>query len=376
MIPSAAVIRSPQFSGANTYKIGGLYLLERNIMVLLKAGITRIFLDLSDDERAFYEKKIRKRLPGKGTPSLIKEGAGSGDRNTLRIKSNQFLQPHYFEKDDYFQKSGDGIVPMKRDDQFEIRSVSDRKKALFLVTDYIVKNTGGFLAQKVNKRISIPISSFLSRTRVHPNYLTFFNMVVGFFSSVFVYWSAVGFPAPRMGYLFMALGGLFFQLSSVLDGVDGEVAKLNFRVSKFGGWLDTFSDNSTLLLFLVAASYLNFRVMGGCLSLLSIIGLFIGLGVMMYVLVSYLVRFSNSGSLVAYDREFLQKLPESDMLVRFTLRMKYFTKKEFFSLLFFLIALTGKLFIIIPGTAIVLIITSIILLVLNYRYAGMITRER
>ena len=38
------------------------------------------------------------------------------------------------------------------------------------------------------------------------------------------------------------LAGLVIQLSSIVDGCDGEVARLKFKSSKFGGWFDTILD--------------------------------------------------------------------------------------------------------------------------------------
>ena len=58
------------------------------------------------------------------------------------------------------------------------------KTAEKLVTNHIIKNTGGFIAQKINKRISMPISLLLAKTRIHPNYLTVINMIVGLLSSI------------------------------------------------------------------------------------------------------------------------------------------------------------------------------------------------
>ena len=61
MIPDIALIKSE-----NKYKynkrICGLYPLERNILLLLQIGIKKIYLDLSTEERSFYEKKIIKHL--------------------------------------------------------------------------------------------------------------------------------------------------------------------------------------------------------------------------------------------------------------------------------------------------------------------------
>jgi phosphatidylglycerophosphate synthase len=40
-----------------------------------------------------------------------------------------------------------------------------------------------------------------------------------------------------------ALGGIAFLLHSILDGCDGELARLNFQESRFGGVLDFWGDN-------------------------------------------------------------------------------------------------------------------------------------
>ena len=41
----------------------------------------------------------------------------------------------------------------------------------------------------------------------------------------------------------LVIGGLLFVAHSVLDGCDGELARLTFRESRLGGLLDFFSDN-------------------------------------------------------------------------------------------------------------------------------------
>ena len=49
----------------------------------------------------------------------------------------------------------------------------------------------------------------------------------------------------------LALGGLLAQLASVVDGCDGEVARLKFHESAYGGWfgavLDRYADAFLLL---------------------------------------------------------------------------------------------------------------------------------
>ncbi|HPJ42452.1 MAG TPA: CDP-alcohol phosphatidyltransferase family protein [Spirochaetota bacterium] len=349
-------------------KIAGLFLLERNIMVLSRAGIKKISLLLSEEEENFFNKNILKHIRNAEAEIALMSGKAPSD-NSFVIPSNVFIQQHNITGyETYFKKNRKNLEPIYSDDLFIVNDESDCRKAEKKISEYIIKNTGGYIAQKINKRISIPISLKLTPTRIHPNYLTVFNMIIGLLSSFFIFMAASGSYSPGAIYAFMVLGGFLFQAASVLDGVDGEVAKFTLKVSKIGGWLDTFSDNTTLILFLVSNSWLFYTRMGGMVSLLTIAVLFTGLAIMLGSIVSYLRKYSESGSLVAYDKEFLQKLPESDRLVTFALKMKYITKKEMFSIFFFLFAFTGHIYYIIPMAAFVLLAAAIILVIINRRY--------
>ena len=53
------------------------------------------------------------------------------------------------------------------------------------------------------------------------------------------------------GYPALLAGGILAQFASVIDGCDGEVARLKFLTSRYGGWLDAVLDRyaDALLLF-------------------------------------------------------------------------------------------------------------------------------
>jgi phosphatidylglycerophosphate synthase len=351
-------------------KIAGLYILERNIILLSKSGIEKITIKTAEKENELFNKKILKHIKNINI-EIVTGTKQVPEKNCLIISPEIFLQQHYFSNPDkYFRKKKNYYETVLSDELFMIKDKKDIIKAENLIADYIIKNTGGFIAQKINKRISIPVSRILSKTRIHPNYLTVVNMVIGFLSSYFIFLCTYDHYSTLTTYILMISGGLFFQAASILDGVDGEVAKFNLKVSKIGGWLDTFSDNTTLLLFLISNSYLFYKKMGGLISLATILVLFISLGVMLGIMINYLSKHSDSGSLVTYDREFLQKLPATDRLVKFALNMKYLTKKEMFSILFLLFAFTGHIYIIIPLTAFVLFAAAVILSLISIRYAN------
>jgi phosphatidylglycerophosphate synthase len=359
MIPEIAIIKSEESGYNYGKKVCGLYPLERNIIILIKAGVKKIFLDLSEQEKVFYNLKIYKHIKNLHASNIF-FGIKAGIKPYFLMQSNLFLQAYYLnDLTKYFKHKGRIFSPVIRNDQFLLSEGSTYERAADLVKQYIIKNTGGYIAQKINKRISIPISLLLVKTRIHPNYLTFINMLIGVSSSIFLLFNT---------YWHTVLGGFLFQTASIMDGVDGEVAKFTFKVSKIGGWLDTLSDNLTLLLFVSVLSYLYFINTGGLFSLIVIIAAFVGLVFLIGAMLRYLKRYSKSGSLVAYDREFLQKLPGNDPLVFITHKLKYITKKEFFSILFFLICLTGKAYLFVPVIALVIFFAAIILVVIDVKY--------
>ncbi len=360
MMPKIALVKTGKSGYDFTRKICGLYPVERNIKILANSGIKKIFLDLSEEENAFYKARIAKRLK-KINNTEITYGAGSGIKSQyVSVPSNLFVQAYYYKEfSTYFKRRDNFYIPLIRDDQFLLFDNSHYKKAINLLTTYIIGNTGGFIAKKFNKRLSMPVSLFLVNTGIHPNYLTVINMLIGISSSFFLLLNS---------YEFTVLGGFLFQFASVMDGVDGEVAKLSLKESKIGGWLDTISDNLTLILFVSAASYLYFINTGGFLSFLIIAAVFAGIAIMLVSMIRYLKRYSESGSLVAYDKEFLQKLPQDDFFVYLTQKVKYLLKKEFFSIIFFIVCLSGKVFLLIPIIAIILLLSAIVLVVIDIKY--------
>jgi phosphatidylglycerophosphate synthase len=96
------------------------------------------------------------------------------------------------------------------------------------------RQADGVVAYYVNRAISIPISAAIVNTAITPNLVTFIALLVGLAAAVLV---ADG------RWAWMVIGGLALQLSSVLDGVDGEIARLRLTTSHAGEWFDTVCDD-------------------------------------------------------------------------------------------------------------------------------------
>src|SRR5215469_9376078 len=97
---------------------------------------------------------------------------------------------------------------------------------------WLVKPTDGVFA-RMNRRVSIPISHQLIKFPITPNMVSLFTLGVSFMSGLYF---AFG------GYWNTVLGAALSLWASILDGCDGEVARIKLQSSAFGCWLDTACD--------------------------------------------------------------------------------------------------------------------------------------
>lgn len=123
-------------------------------------------------------------------------------------------------------------IDVKKDLWQRVRTEQDRRIAEKKLDRWLVKPTDGIYAQ-FNRRISIPISRQLVKLPITANMVSIFTLGVGFCSAVFF---TLG------GYWNTLLGAFLCLFASILDGCDGEVARLKLLESDFGCWLETVCD--------------------------------------------------------------------------------------------------------------------------------------
>ena len=98
----------------------------------------------------------------------------------------------------------------------------------------LVKDTDGFMARHVERPISLFISRLLAPTTITPNQMSLISIAVGICGGPF-------FLSERASL--QTIGALLFLVHSILDGCDGELARLKFAESRWGGVLDFWGDN-------------------------------------------------------------------------------------------------------------------------------------
>ena len=299
----------------------GQFIIERNIRILYHSGFRNIYLNFNPADTEFFEKKIRNKLSSLKNLSLIISD-NNPEKPFLQITTNQFLNIKAFSDKSNFIINNQ-ISTFNPDLFYEI---NDRKTLITsekYISRHIRRQSGGIVAQTINKRISIPLSRLLAHAGIHPNVITLTNYTLGLFGVYLLLDSS---------HTANIAAGLIIQAVSIIDGCDGEVARMKIRFSKLGGILDTVCDHTLAILIIAAATrrvYMAFDI-----ELFIIIFSMITLGVIAIIgwNTVYLVKYSSSYSFSAFSKEFLVPLSKTSFLAKLISILQYFVRKEVYSL--------------------------------------------
>jgi phosphatidylglycerophosphate synthase len=144
------------------------------------------------------------------------------------------------------------------------------------------KPIDGLVARHFNRYISLAISRRIVDTRITPNHVSLLCIALGVLAGVM---------AAQGGYAWLLAGAVLFKLNSILDGVDGELARVRWAHSAFGELLDSAGDNIANFCFFGGVSVAALR--DGRYDLASAGG--IGLSLWAAYLVFLYTRLSGTG---------------------------------------------------------------------------------
>lgn len=198
-----------------------------------------------------------------------------------------------------------------------------------------IKDTDTWTSKYLNRPISLKISQYLLKTELRPNHVTLLSFLVGMVSIFFLI---------RGDYWGFLLGALAYHASSVLDGCDGEVARLKMMESLDGQWIDTIADTFTHFFFVVGLMIGAYRqseniiyVYTGCLAMILV-------AVLLLFMFRYIRNVSGSGSLLAVSKAFESaNKGSSAYLAKCGMFLRPILRRANFALLFVLIAVFNQL---------------------------------
>ena len=95
------------------------------------------------------------------------------------------------------------------------------------------KPTDGPVSRYLNRPLSVMFSRHLVKLDITPNQISLFSFLCSLVAAgLFV----------MGGYISLLIGGVLAQFASIIDGCDGEVARLKYQSSALGGWFDAVLD--------------------------------------------------------------------------------------------------------------------------------------
>jgi len=270
--PTALVI-CPTGDPADTVerKLAGLTVGERLLLALSFEGVERVaFVGVGprpESDRAeieVFEPTLRNG-PAEGEEfllltadlvferSLVRPDADPAPDLPLRRMPASAWKAVLADPDGFLELLGIGRVAGKHN--FAVRAfdrVSARaaKRALYRS---LTKSVDGIVARYLNRHISLLVTRLLVITPITPNQLTVAILPLGLAGA------AAAVFAERWWMLLLA--GVLLQLQSILDGCDGEIARLKYRYSKAGQWLDTIGDDLTNYCFCLGLAIGQARVL-------------------------------------------------------------------------------------------------------------------
>ncbi|MCF8246705.1 MAG: CDP-alcohol phosphatidyltransferase family protein [Saprospiraceae bacterium] len=195
----------------------------------------------------------------------------------------------------------------------------------------LTKPADGWVSRNINRRFSKPISRVLAYTPITPNIVTGFTGILAFLPIYFMY---------QGGYWNWLIGAGIYQLASILDGVDGELARLKMKHSKFGQWLDTLFDFTSGVAVLLSLA-LGVERAGYEPFFLPIAGyIAVFAGVLSIISLSFYVVRTGFGGNFRINYSFYDHESRGARLLQ---NLSFLGKRDFYIFFFLLLAVAGLL---------------------------------
>ncbi len=236
-------------------RVGGLSVIERQLWTLSRAGIEKVWVGAP-------RPAANLRLPP-GLEILWSDSAAAAEFGCeapyvsfsgdyfLRVETARYVAAAaYPERVALADESGEVVLEAvpRRDERgsqphrqqlpagscVRLQLPAASAPALRWLLSLGVKPQDGFMARNFDRYISRAVSRSLLDTAVTPNMMTVASSFIGLVGAAF-------FLAPT--HAMRLTGALLVWLHSVLDGCDGELARIRFQESPLGADIDFWGDN-------------------------------------------------------------------------------------------------------------------------------------
>jgi phosphatidylglycerophosphate synthase len=229
------------------------------------------------------------------------------------------------------------VVDVGRAFALVVTSRAAAREARRLLLASVRKPTDGFVSRHCNRPVSLALSRLFIRLGLTPNMISAAGLALGLAGA----WLVAG-----GGYGASLLGAFLFQLASVVDGSDGEVAKLTYSASPHGSWIDTACDQVASLAFFAALPVGAWRATGAPVYLHLGLATLLALAALFGLMIRHVRRFGSHGSMVQILDDFRRAAREPGALgraARLVSGLSFTVRRDFFAMAFLALALVDGL---------------------------------
>jgi len=215
-----------------------------------------------------------------------------------------------------------------------IGTAADRRQATREALLATRKATDGWVSRTVNRPISRACSRVALAAGLSATGASLLTLLLGL---------GCAWVAAQPGYLAFVGTGVLFQLASVLDGVDGEIARATFTESERGARVDTVVDQLTYVTSFAGMTIGWVREGSGTTALWYTLAIGVALLLTLLRAGRFVAAHASNASFVIIDRSVRRAARDTG---RVTLRLAalLFTllRRDLFAVLFLGVSLTGQ----------------------------------
>lgn len=225
-------------------------------------------------------------------------------------------------------------VPVDADGLLSVATPEARRHAAWRILMRTAKPTDGWVSRTFNRPMSRPISYVMLAVGLKADHASLLTLLVGVGAAL---------VAAQPGYWSFVITGVLFQLASMLDGVDGEMARATLTESDAGARLDTLVDQLTYLACFAGVTVGWVRENGGRSALIWTVLIGALLLVSLGRAGRFVQRHSKNASFVLIDRSVRRAARDTGQsMLRLAARGFTLLRRDVFAAVFLGVALTGQ----------------------------------
>lgn len=212
----------------------------------------------------------------------------------------------------------------------------DVRRAEAALLDSLRKpDVDGPIARVLNRNVSLALTRRLMHLPVPPNAVTVFNLGIALAAG-----AVAASAAPGSAWL-LGLGAVLWQVASMLDGTDGELARLKFQTSKVGEWLDTIVDDAGRVAFFLGVGHGTATAFQAPLYWhLMLVTVVIQLGINVAAYRKLLEIGAGSHLALAWTEDREDGGPKGP-ISRFFARIEFMARRDYYIFMFMVVTLLG-----------------------------------